>query len=45
MKTTWNIIKKEIGKVHSVTLFPSILVNDDELKAPTDGSMPSIISL
>jgi hypothetical protein len=45
MKITQNIIKKETGKVNSVKLFPSLLVNDETLKDPTEGKMPSIIYL
>jgi len=43
MKTTWNIIKKGTGKVNSVKLFPALLVNDETLKDPTEGKMPSIM--
>ena len=32
--TTWNIIKKETGKVHSVEQIPTWLVNDKKLKDP-----------
>jgi len=28
IKITWNIIKKETGKVHSVEQVPTLLVND-----------------
>ena len=30
IKTTWNIIKKETGKVHSVKHVPTLLVNDEK---------------
>jgi hypothetical protein len=30
VKTTWNIIKKETGKVHSVEQVPTLLVNDEK---------------
>jgi hypothetical protein len=30
VKATWNIIKKEIGKVHSTEMVPSLLENDDK---------------
>ena len=36
IKTTWNIIKKETGRVDSVEQVPTLLVNDDKLKDPTD---------
>ena len=31
---TWNNIKKEAGKVHSVEQVPTLLVNDEKLKDP-----------
>jgi hypothetical protein len=34
VKTIWNIIRKETGKVHSTELVPSLLENDEKLKAP-----------
>ena len=36
VKTTWNIIKKETGKVHSMEQVPHLTVNDEKLKDPTD---------
>jgi len=36
IKTTWNIIKKEIGKVHSVEYVSTLLVNNEKLKYPTE---------
>jgi hypothetical protein len=36
IKTTWNIVKKQTGKVHSVAQVPTFLVNDEKLKDPTD---------
>jgi hypothetical protein len=32
IKTTWNIIKKQTGKVHSVEQVPTLLVNDKKIK-------------
>jgi hypothetical protein len=31
-KTTWNIIKKERGKLHSVAHVRTLVVNDEKLK-------------
>jgi hypothetical protein len=36
LKIKWNIMKKETGKVHSVEQVPTLLVNDKNLKDPTD---------
>jgi len=36
IKITWEIIKKETGKVHSVKEVPTLLVNDEKLKDPTN---------
>jgi len=36
IRTTWNIINKETGKVHLVEQVPTLLVNDEKLKDPTD---------
>jgi len=36
IKTTWNIIKKEIGKIHSVEQVPNLLVTNEKLKYPTE---------
>jgi hypothetical protein len=36
IKTTWNIIKKKIGKVRSVEQVPTLLVNSEKLKYPTE---------
>jgi hypothetical protein len=36
IKTTWNIIKKEIGKIRSVEQVPTLLVNNEKLKYPTE---------
>ena len=36
IKRTWNIVKKQTGKVHSVEQVPTFLVNDEKLKDPTD---------
>ena len=33
--TTWNNMKKETGKVHSLEQVPTLLVNDEKLKDPT----------
>jgi hypothetical protein len=30
MKTTWNIIKKKIGKIHVTEQMPSLLINDEK---------------
>jgi predicted oxidoreductase (fatty acid repression mutant protein) len=35
MKKTWNVIKKETGKVHSVEQFPTFLVNVEKLRDQT----------
>jgi hypothetical protein len=35
IKKTWNIIKKETGKIHSVEQFPTLLVNDEKLQDQT----------
>jgi len=35
IKTKWNIMKKETGKVNSVEQVPILLVNDEKLKDPT----------
>jgi hypothetical protein len=32
--STWNIIKKETGKVHSMEQVPSLLMNNEELTDP-----------
>jgi hypothetical protein len=32
LKKTWNIIKKEAGKAHSLEQFPTLLVNDEKLQ-------------
>jgi len=32
IRTTWNIIKKEIGTVHSVERVPTLSVNDEKLR-------------
>jgi hypothetical protein len=32
MKTAWNIIKKETGKIHSVEQVPTLLVNDEKFR-------------
>ena len=45
MKATWNIIKKQTGKVRSVETFPNLLMNDGNLNDPKMWLMPSIISL
>jgi hypothetical protein len=45
MKTAWNIIKKETGKVHSVEQVPTLLVNDDKFRFQQIWPMPLIISL
>jgi hypothetical protein len=34
IKTTWNIIKKETGKLHSMEQVPSLLMNNEELTDP-----------
>jgi len=31
-KTTWNILKKETGKLHGVEHVRTLLVNDEKLK-------------
>ena len=36
IKTTWTIINKEAEKVHSVEQVPTLLVNDEKLKDPTN---------
>ena len=36
IRTTWNIIKKETGTVHAVEQVPTLLVNDEKLRDPTD---------
>jgi len=36
MKTKWTIINKEAGKVHSVEQVPTLLVNDEKLRDPTN---------
>jgi ribosomal protein L33 len=35
IKTTWNVIKNEKGKVHPTEQVPSLLVNSEKLKDPT----------
>ena len=35
IKTTWNI-KEDTGKVHTVQLVPTLLVNDEKFKAPSN---------
>jgi len=37
-KTTWNIIQKETRKVHSVEQVPTLLVNDEKLKDPSNNA-------
>jgi hypothetical protein len=34
IKTTWNIIKHETGKLHLTEQIPSLLRNDEEVKDP-----------
>jgi len=34
IKTTWNIIKQETGKLHVTEQMPSLLMNDEEIKDP-----------
>jgi ribosomal protein L33 len=34
VKTTWNIIKKETGKVHPTEQVPSLVVSNEKLKDP-----------
>jgi hypothetical protein len=34
--TTWNIMKKETGTIHSMEQVPTLLVNDEKLRDPTD---------
>jgi len=34
--TTWNILKKETWKTHSVEQLLALLVNDEKLKDPTN---------
>jgi hypothetical protein len=36
LRTTWNTLNKETGKVHLVELVPTLLVNDEKLKDPTN---------
>jgi len=36
IRMTWNIINKETGKVHLVEQVPTLLLNDEKLKDPTD---------
>ena len=36
IKTTWNIIKKETGEVHSEERVPTLLVDDEKLKELTN---------
>jgi carbamoylphosphate synthase large subunit len=33
---TWIIINKQTGKVHLIEQVPTVLVNDEKLKDPTD---------
>ena len=35
-KTTWSSIQKETRKVHSVEQLPTLLVNDEKLKDPSN---------
>ena len=35
IKTTWNIIQKEMGKVYAVEEVPTLHVNNEQLKDPT----------
>ena len=44
IKTTWNIIMKETGKVHSMKQVPSLLMNNEELTDQKTWLMPSIPS-
>jgi hypothetical protein len=34
IKTTWNIIKPETGKLHLTEQMPSLLINDQKVKDP-----------
>jgi hypothetical protein len=34
IKTTWNIIKEDTGKVYPVELVPTLLANDKKFKDP-----------
>ena len=34
INTTWNIIKEDTGKTHSVELVPTLLANDEKFKDP-----------
>ena len=36
IRTTWNIMKKETRTVHCVEKFPTVLVNFEKLRDPTD---------
>ena len=36
IRTTWDITNEETGKVHLVEQVPTLLVNDEKLKDPTD---------
>ena len=45
IKTTWNIIKKQTGKAHSVEQVPTLLVNDKKIKDPSTTPMPSVDAL
>jgi hypothetical protein len=37
-KKTWNIMKKETGKVHSVEHVPTLLVNDEKIQDQTNAA-------
>jgi hypothetical protein len=34
IKTTWNIIKQETGKIHATEKMSSLLINDEKIKDP-----------
>jgi hypothetical protein len=34
IKTTWNIIKQETGKIHITEQMPSLLINDEKIRDP-----------
>jgi hypothetical protein len=36
IKTTWNIIKHETGKLHLTEQIPSILINEETAKDPEE---------
>jgi hypothetical protein len=34
IKTTWNIVKRETGKIHLAEQMPSLLINNEKVKGP-----------